>query len=791
MKLILKKAGILSLMILAISFLGCEDDDDANGLPEVVAAFTQIKIEDSGVVSFINISENADSFAWDFGDGTTSSEIDPVRTFADGSYTVTLTASNSAGASSTFSDELTIDLPEPPPAFDSGLLTNGDFENGTEGWSGNAANVQTAGGNSFNFADVETAGNAFDVNLSQALNLTEGTNYILTFDASSDRVRTIIAGIGLSVDPFTNDTRTVDLTMDTQTFTLELSAAEFGGADSRVLFDLGAAVGTVVIDNVSLVEGGDGGETSGCSDTLVAATSLPLDFEGCETFLSDANFGNGLTSELVENPFKTGINTSDFVLQVDKAANADFFAGIQNTFENNFDLTTTNTFKAKIYSTKANVVFRFELALDPQTDPPIGNPAPIFVTVPNANEWTEVEVTFTNLPGGPTAYNQLVIKPDNDEMDSPITADGTYYFDDIVLDIGTVMATEPTMAAPTPTQDAANVTSVFSNAYTNVAGTNTRAFGNDGGAVFSEIQVAGDDVWRYDNTDFVGIQNDTGFDLTGRTNFSMDIWVAEDVSFRAGLISFTTPTSREDVEVNLTGGEWNNIDVAIIDLVPSAGAEGPLPDDPTINQIIFDVLGDGVTANIFVDNVFFYTDNGGGSTGGGCTDTPTDALSLPATFEACETFLGTFTNDGSISVELAANPSATGLNTSANVLRINKAISTSRFAGVQNAFPNVDVIGDLASTTLKVLVYSDRANVSYRFGVNNNPNAPGIGLPGEVTVVAAAANEWVELEVVFTGIPPNFEANQLVIKPDNPVSIGDGELTTEDGVFFIDNIRIE
>ncbi|MEM8845732.1 MAG: PKD domain-containing protein, partial [Bacteroidota bacterium] len=157
MKNLLNKAGILSLIILAISFLGCEDDDDANGLPEVVAAFTQTQIENTGVVSFINISENADSFSWDFGDGTTSTEMDPVKTFAEGSFTVTLTASNAAGASNTFSDELTVDLPDGPPPFDSGLLANGDFENGTEGWSGNAANVQTdENGNNFNFANVET-----------------------------------------------------------------------------------------------------------------------------------------------------------------------------------------------------------------------------------------------------------------------------------------------------------------------------------------------------------------------------------------------------------------------------------------------------------------------------------------------------------------------------------------------------------------------------------------------------------------------------------------------------------
>ncbi len=179
--------------------------------------------------------------------------------------------------------------------------------------------------------------------------------------------------------------------------------------------------------------GGGGGSTGGCADTPVAATALPLDFEGCETFLPELNFGAGLTSELAPNPSKSGINTSDFVLRVDKPTGSDFFAGIQNVFPSNFDLTTTETFKLKVYSTKANVVFRFELLANPN-DGSIGNPAPVFVTVPVANEWTEVEFTFTGLPAGPTAYSQLVIKPDNDQADSPITNGGTYYLDDLRLE---------------------------------------------------------------------------------------------------------------------------------------------------------------------------------------------------------------------------------------------------------------------------------------------------------------------------------------------------------------------
>ena len=69
MKHLVNKAGILSLIILAISFLGCEEDDES-GLPSVVALFTQTQIENTGVVTFINLSENANTFLWDFGDGT-------------------------------------------------------------------------------------------------------------------------------------------------------------------------------------------------------------------------------------------------------------------------------------------------------------------------------------------------------------------------------------------------------------------------------------------------------------------------------------------------------------------------------------------------------------------------------------------------------------------------------------------------------------------------------------------------------------------------------------------------
>jgi hypothetical protein len=55
-------------------------------------------------VLFENLSSNADSYSWSFGDDSTSTELNPVHVYAqDGNYNVTLTAANSCG-----SDEVTI-----------------------------------------------------------------------------------------------------------------------------------------------------------------------------------------------------------------------------------------------------------------------------------------------------------------------------------------------------------------------------------------------------------------------------------------------------------------------------------------------------------------------------------------------------------------------------------------------------------------------------------------------------------------------------------------------------------
>jgi len=143
-------------------------------------------------------------------------------------------------------------------SFDSGLLTNGDFEAATLGWGGNAANVTNellgVDGTRANFANVASAGRPFDVNLGQVVEIDQDKSYTLTFDAKSNRNRTMIAGIGLNQSPWTNDSETVNLTPNWQTFEIVVPATSFGNPNSRVFFDMGADTGQIIIDNVSLVE---------------------------------------------------------------------------------------------------------------------------------------------------------------------------------------------------------------------------------------------------------------------------------------------------------------------------------------------------------------------------------------------------------------------------------------------------------------------------------------------------------------------------------------------------------
>jgi PKD domain len=125
MKIFLNNIRFIILMGVILSFAGCIEDDAE--LPKVVAGFTYT-VNETGTVTFLNTSTKATKFVWDFGDEETSTEINPVKTYIPGTFFVSLTASNVAGASNVFKDTLTIVIKDKitlPITFDN---TNVDYE---------------------------------------------------------------------------------------------------------------------------------------------------------------------------------------------------------------------------------------------------------------------------------------------------------------------------------------------------------------------------------------------------------------------------------------------------------------------------------------------------------------------------------------------------------------------------------------------------------------------------------------------------------------------------------------
>jgi PKD repeat protein len=80
-------------LLLLVALSACSSEDEVVPDKEVTAAFSTTA--KGNTVTFINASANAKTYAWDFGDGKTSTEVNPVHVYDEpGEYAVTLKASN-------------------------------------------------------------------------------------------------------------------------------------------------------------------------------------------------------------------------------------------------------------------------------------------------------------------------------------------------------------------------------------------------------------------------------------------------------------------------------------------------------------------------------------------------------------------------------------------------------------------------------------------------------------------------------------------------------------------------
>lgn len=172
----------------------------------------------------------------------------------------------------------------------------------------------------------------------------------------------------------------------------------------------------------------------------------------------------------------------------------------------------------------------------------------------------------------------------------------------------------PTTAAPTPAADAANVISMFSDAYTDVPVDTWRTDWSN--ATVIDTTIAGNATKKYSNLTVAGIETVSNqIDATAMTHFHMDIWTPDAVTggaaFKVKLVDFGADgafAGGDDVEHELTftaasspalaSGSWVSLDL------PLSAFTG-LTTRENIAQFI--IVGDDPINTVFVDNVYFYS----------------------------------------------------------------------------------------------------------------------------------------------------------------------------------------
>ena len=96
--------SLLSAAFLAVGLVGCEDEL----LPTAGFSYEPAEVTAYQEISFTNTSSDADTYSWDFGDESTSTDMDPTHVYtAAGTYTVKLVATNADGEN-TYEEDIVV-----------------------------------------------------------------------------------------------------------------------------------------------------------------------------------------------------------------------------------------------------------------------------------------------------------------------------------------------------------------------------------------------------------------------------------------------------------------------------------------------------------------------------------------------------------------------------------------------------------------------------------------------------------------------------------------------------------
>ena len=203
------------------------------------------------------------------------------------------------------------------------------------------------------------------------------------------------------------------------------------------------------------------------------------------------------------------------------------------------------------------------------------------------NQWVSYDIplaAFTNVD----MSDIIQFKFDGGTGSQTIYLDNIYFYEAV---------NGPTVAAPTPpVRNPAYVISVFSNAYTNLSGTD---FNPNWGqsTVVSNPVIQGDTTLKYANLNYQGTSFASAIDASAMGFLHLDMWTADATAVNVFCIS-TGPVEKS-YALPITANQWVSYDIPL-----STFTGVDLTD---IIQFKFD--GGSGSESIFLDNIYFYIDD--------------------------------------------------------------------------------------------------------------------------------------------------------------------------------------
>ena len=253
----------------------------------------------------------------------------------------------------------------------------------------------------------------------------------------------------------------------------------------------------------------------------------------------------------------------------------------------NVDLWTANSnvFKVKLVDFGANGVYDGVGVADDKEHE-------ITYTLPQLEQWIHFHIPLSD-------FTNLVTRGHIAQIF--FTSNHSTLFIDNVYFSSEVGSPNPLTAAPTPTEPAQNVYSLFSNAYTNVPVDTWRT--NWSASTFDDVQIAGNATKRYTYLNYVAIEKALQpLDLSDLDYINMDVWSPDFTNFKIKLVDLGANAifgGGDDVEHELTfnapaKGQWLHYHIALSEFTGLV-----------TRQHVAQLILASSFSRVFVDNVYF------------------------------------------------------------------------------------------------------------------------------------------------------------------------------------------